>query len=86
MAKMGGVNEHLGGMHTGDNGKSGSFPNNATTRRSLSMGGVNRDLGGGWAPAETDSQAGDLGPGQASDGNPGRQSSGGKSKAHIQRG
>jgi hypothetical protein len=86
MAKMGGVNEHLGGMHVGDNGKSGSFPNSATQRGSLSKGGVNKDLGGGWAPSETDSQAGDLGPGQASDGNPGRQSTAGKSKGAIQRG
>jgi len=47
MAKMGGVNEHLGGMHVGDNGKSGSFPNNATQRGGMSRGGVNKDLGGG---------------------------------------
>lgn len=84
--KMNGVNEHLGGMHSGDNGKSGSFPNDATKRRNLSMGGVNKDWGGGWAPTETDSQAGDLGPGQANDGNPGRQTTAGKSKAAIQRG
>lgn len=86
MAKMGGSETHLGGMHVGDNGRSGSYSNGATTRRSLSKGGVNTDLGGGWAPSETDSQAGDLGPGQASDGNPGRQSSAGKSKAPVQRG
>jgi hypothetical protein len=83
--KMNGTNEHLGGMHSGDNGKSGSFPNDATKRRNLSMGGVNKDWGGGWAPTENDTQAGDLGPGQANDGNPGRQTSAGKSKAAIQR-
>jgi hypothetical protein len=82
---MNGVNEHLGGMHVGDNGRSGSFPNDATARAGLSKGGVNKDLGGGWAPSENDSQAGDLGPGQASDGNPGRQTSAGKSKGAIQR-
>lgn len=82
MAKMGGVNEHLGGMHVGDNGKSGSFPNNATQRGSLSKGGVNKDLGGG----ATSGAPQQVAAGKANDGNPGRQSSAGSSKGPIQRG
>jgi len=82
MAKMGGVNEHLGGMHVGDNGKSGSFPNNATQRGGMSRGGVNKDLGGGATSADGEH----LGAGKANDGNPGRQSSSGKSRAPVQRG
>lgn len=82
MAKMNGVNEHIGGMHVGNNGAGGSFSNGATARRGLSKGGVNKDLGGG-AKSGTPQQ---LGVGKASDGNPGRQSTAGKSKGPIQRG
>ena len=80
--RMNGVNKHLGGMHTGDNGKSGSFPNNATNRNSMSKGGVNTDLGGGaksGAPQQVPA-------GKANDGNPGRQTSTGKSRDSVQRG
>lgn len=80
--KMNGADEHMGGMHRGDNGRSGSFPNDATKRRSLSMGGVNTDLGGG----ATSGAPQQLGVGKANDGNPGRQTTTGKSKAAIQRG
>lgn len=80
--KMNGTNEHMGGMHTGDNGRSGSFPNDATTRRNMSKGGVNKDLGGG-ATSGTPQQ---VPAGKANDGNPGRQDSAGESRAPVQRG
>ena len=82
MRTMGGTDKHLGGMHAGDNGRSGSFPNNATQRGGLSRGGVNKDLGGGAVKADGEP----LGAGKANDGNPGRQSSSGKSRAPVQRG
>ena len=82
MRTMGGTNKYLGGMGTQNNGKSGSFPNNATQRGGMSRGGVNKDLGGGATSANGEP----LGVGKASDGNPGRQSSSGKSRAPVQRG
>lgn len=82
MAKMKGSEEFLGGMHVGDNGRSGSFPNDATARAGLSKGGVNKDLGGG----ATSGAPQQVAAGKANDGNPGRQSAAGSSKGPIQRG
>jgi hypothetical protein len=82
MAKMKGSEEFLGGLHVGDNGRSGSFPNEATRRVGLSKGGVNKDLGGGaksGAPQQVPA-------GKANDGNPGRQDSAGSSRDSVQRG
>lgn len=81
-ARMGGSDEFLGGMHVGDNGRSGSFINDATKRRGLTKGGVNTDLGGG----ATSGAPQQVPAGKANDGNPGRQDSTGMGKGPIQRG
>lgn len=47
MAHMNGCNSHMGGMPAGKAMSNKSQPANATTRNSLSKGGVNTDLGGG---------------------------------------
>lgn len=50
MGFMNGCNSHMGGVSTATDVK-GRYTKDATTRNSLSKGGVNKDLGGGATPS-----------------------------------